>query len=148
MIKKQNITDQFHIFMTYKTIRINWDIIGVSASFLCILHCILLPVLITLFPVIGLPFLSNELHELILVGASLLIAFVAIYNGYKKYHHKSLPFYIYLLVLALFTIGFVIENHLVEKIMHFSATGLLITSHYYNWRFIKRYKNCTIKSLL
>ncbi|EZH76056.1 hypothetical protein ATO12_04500 [Aquimarina atlantica] len=131
--------------MILKTIRVNWDFIGFSASFLCMLHCILLPVCITLFPLMGLAFLTDEFYEFFLIGTSMMIAMFAMYNGYKKYHGKSLPTFLVITTLILFGIGLLIENHLIEKALHFLGTSSLIIAHYYNWKFTKDYKSCKIK---
>ncbi|WP_438423968.1 MerC domain-containing protein [Aquimarina macrocephali] len=133
--------------MIQKTIRINWDFIGFSASFLCMLHCILLPICITLFPLMGIVFLIDDFYEFFLIGASLMIAMFAIYNGYRKYHGKPLPVFLYLATLAFFSIGFLIENHLVERVLHFLGTFFLILAHYYNWKFTRDYKSCKIKQM-
>lgn len=131
--------------MIHKTIRVNWDFIGVSASFLCMLHCILLPICVTLFPLMGLVFLTDEFYEFFLIGGSMMIAMFAMYNGYKKYHGKLLPVFMFITTLILFGIGFLLENHLVEKTLHFLGTNFLIIAHYYNWKYIKDYKSCKIK---
>ncbi|PKV51700.1 MerC mercury resistance protein [Aquimarina sp. MAR_2010_214] len=133
--------------MIHKTIRVNLDFIGFLASFLCMLHCIFLPIVIAFFPLMGLVFLTDEFYEVFLIGASLMIAMFAIYNGYKKYHGKPLPVFLYLTTLVLFTIGFLIENHFIERILHFLATGFLIIAHYYNWKFTRAYKSCKIKQI-
>ena len=133
--------------MIYNTDRINWDFIGLSASFLCVLHCILLPICIPIFPLIGLSFINNEFYEALLIVVSLIIAFIAIYKGYKKYHNKLLPIFIYVFVLLFFSAGFLTEKDTLERILHFLATGFLIMTHYYNWKFTKEYKNCGIKKL-
>lgn len=131
--------------MIYNTDRINWDFIGLSASFLCVLHCILLPICIPLFPLIGLSFINNEFYEILLIAISLVIAFIAIYNGYKKYHNKTLPIFMYGFALVFFSAGFLIENNFFERISHFFATGFLIIAHYYNWKLTKEHKNCKVK---
>ncbi|WP_103067940.1 MerC domain-containing protein [Aquimarina sediminis] len=131
--------------MIGKIIRVNWDIVGFSASFLCMLHCILLPVLITLFPMMGVAFFAEEVYELFFVSTSLLIAFIAMYNGYKNFHGERMPMYLFLIALLLFCIGFLVRYHLVERVLHFFATGFLIVTHYYNWKLIKSSKNCKAK---
>ncbi|WP_106794896.1 MerC domain-containing protein [Aquimarina sp. Aq78] len=136
---------QFYISMIHKTIHVNWDFIGFSASFLCMLHCIFLPIVIAIFPLMGLAFLTDEFYEIFLIGASLMIAMFAIYNGYKKYHGKLLPVFLCLTALVLFCIGFLIENHFLERTLHFLGTFFLIIAHYYNWKFTKDHKSCKIK---
>lgn len=127
--------------MIHYTDRINWDFIGLSTSFLCVLHCIFLPVCIPFFPLIGLSFMNNEFYEIILVIISLIIAFIAIYDGRKRYHNKLLPIFMYSFTVVFFCIGFLIENYTSERVLHFLATGFLIIAHYYNWKFVKACKN-------
>jgi hypothetical protein len=95
----------------------------------------------------GLAFLTDEFYEFFLIGASLMIAMFAIYNGYKKYHGKLLPVFLCLITVALFSIGVLTGSHLVERALHFLATGFLIIAHYYNWKFTKDYKSCKMKQI-
>lgn len=123
-------------------LQINWDFMGFFASSLCLLHCLLLPLLLMIFPLFGLSFFENELLEMIFVGSSLLIACIAVWKGYVK-HRKVIPFFFYVLAIALFSIGFSIHNHFVERGMHLSATFFIILSHFYNW---KMRSTCELKS--
>ena len=127
--------------------RINWDFIGLSISFLCMLHCMILPILIFLFPLIGLSFINNIFYEILLITGSLTIGFIAIYKGYKKYHKKLTPSLLYFFTAFFFIMGFWIENHFFERTSHLLATILLIVTHYYNWKLVKIQKECTIKKI-
>ncbi|WP_062055134.1 MerC domain-containing protein [Aquimarina longa] len=130
--------------MIEKTIQVNWDFIGFFASFLCLIHCLFLPICIAIFPIMGFVLITDVLYEILLVISSLIIAFIAIYRGYKKYHKKLSPIFIYLEALIFFGAGFIAADYFVGKIFHFLATCFLIIAHYYNWKYTKKYKNCRI----
>ena len=71
--------------------KLNLDKVGIGASLLCAIHCALLPVLFTTLPLMGVELLENEQVELGFILFSLVVGCFALYNGYKKHHHKKLP---------------------------------------------------------
>ena len=71
--------------------RIGWDTIGVTASTLCLIHCVLTPIALSFAPVLS-EFLPGDsaVHRvvIVLVVAIGLLAFIP---GYRK-HHKAIVF--------------------------------------------------------
>lgn len=63
------------------------DRAGTVASFLCALHCALLPLIITLLPLLGLSFLASEPVEWLLLGVSACLGVVSICFGFRQ--HRS-----------------------------------------------------------
>src|SRR5436305_859764 len=80
-----------------KTLRkINLDAIGISASLLCAIHCAVLPLFLTSLPLFGLEILHNKLFEYSMIAFAGLVGSYALFHGWKKHHHKSLPLIIFL----------------------------------------------------
>ena len=65
-----------------------WDHAGIGASFLCVLHCLLTPLLMT-----GLPVLAATEHQTHSVFALMILLFglLAFIPGYRQHQKKSIP---------------------------------------------------------
>lgn len=107
------------------------DKIGICVSVLCAVHCALLPLVITLLPLIGISFLANNYFEMAIIATSLFIGYTSLRGSYRK-HYNIRP-------LVIITQGFLVI--FIGKILvapHYewlflTAGGLLIaTAHFYN----------------
>lgn len=65
------------------------DNLGIIASAVCLVHCLALPFLIALLPVLGLQFLETHESHLYIAGFIWIFALFAIVPGYLK--HKKVP---------------------------------------------------------
>lgn len=63
------------------------DTTGACLSFACAVHCMAMPLLITILPLIGLGFLANERAELILITGAIGLAIGSLVWGVR--HHRS-----------------------------------------------------------
>src|SRR5690349_16997900 len=63
------------------------DTAGATASFLCAIHCALMPLVITLLPLIGLAFLADHRVEWALFGLSAIVGVSSLCFGYRE--HRS-----------------------------------------------------------
>lgn len=66
------------------------DIAGVFASTLCMVHCILLPLVLALLPVIAKPLMANDYLHVGLAGFVLSFCLMAYLPGYFKHKDKRL----------------------------------------------------------
>lgn len=66
------------------------DRVGATASFLCAIHCALLPFVLTLLPLVGLGFLAGHRFERDFVVFAVSLALFALVSGYRR-HHQRLP---------------------------------------------------------
>lgn len=82
-----NLPQMKHRFFDF----INLDALGFSASAICAVHCLLMPFVITLLPVIGLSFLAHPAFEATLIVSGLIIGALSLSHGYLKHHHNLLP---------------------------------------------------------
>lgn len=110
------------------------DKIGIWSSFICLIHCLLFPLLATSFPI----FLKLDIKvELFLLTISLIVGSLSFIDNYLK--HK------YLLSLILFFLGFLgIFTSLIFNIEIINILGLIILmiSHYLNFKKIKEIDGC------
>lgn len=111
------------------------DQAAVLLSGLCLLHCLLLPVLVTLLPFIG-QFGDEHLHaELLLVVVPLSAG--ALLLGYRRHRQVAVIGWglagIVLLVLG-GTLAHSLYGLLADRLLTVSGSLVLATTHYRNYR--------------
>lgn len=110
------------------------DKIGIGVSLFCLLHCISMPVLVTIFPI----FLNLDHYiEIPILISTFIIGLTSFWINITK--HK------YFLSLLLFVLGFLFI--FVSVILHqhwanFIALPVIILAHYLNWKKIKEMDGC------
>lgn len=110
------------------------DRVGATASFLCAIHCALLPFVLTLLPLLGLGFLAGHRFERGFVMFAATLALFALVNGYRR-HHRPLPLLLALPGLALLLLGVTwgLAYPLVVHSVLVTCGGLLVASaHFVN----------------
>jgi hypothetical protein len=112
------------------------DRLGAMASFLCAIHCALLPFVLALLPVIGLSFLADHRFERGFVFFACLLATFALVNGYRR-HRRRLPLILVTPGLFLLVLGVTVmegDSLLAHSVM-VTCGGLLVASaHFVNLR--------------
>lgn len=117
------------------------DRFGVWLTSLCALHCLLLPVLIPLAPLVASSFVAEVWFERVILSGSILVGFAALFIGFHKYHRQLYP--IYSLVLG----GLIYWNKDIfgeqyEPITIAIGALLIIIAHLANLRLCKKCKTC------
>lgn len=110
----------------------SWDRLGISASILCILHCLLTPVLVVGMPFVG-HFFAHAWFHIVIVVFIVPIAVWALWNGYRIHRKRSVLWLGGIgiaLVLAAVTFGR--SGFWLEMILMTSAGLLLGTAHWIN----------------
>lgn len=105
------------------------DRVGATASFLCAVHCALLPFVLALLPLVGLGFLAGHTFERVFVACAALLAVGSLAIGYR--HHRR-PHALFLMLpgIALLLFG-VAVNIDVRVTLHTVAVvcgGVLVAS--------------------
>lgn len=101
----------------------------------------MLPVLLPALPVLGLGFLADEHFERIYLLATVVLGFIALLSGFRKYHRSLFPFYL----LALGGIIFWIKHDLPYALQNFAVVAgaiLVIGAHVLNVKMCKSCKQC------
>lgn len=73
------------------------DRLGIWASSLCALHCLLLPILIPVLPFVSASFFAQDWFEKTILSLSMIIGFWALLSGFYRYHRQLYPLYSLLL---------------------------------------------------
>lgn len=109
-----------------------WDRIGISASLLCVLHCLLTPFLILLMPVLG-EWTSHTTFHSLIVFIVVPVAVWALWNGYRAHRLKRV-IVLGTLGLALLCVAMVVPNPQYETVFMIVAGLTLASAHLSNIR--------------
>lgn len=110
------------------------DRLGMTASTLCAIHCVLVPVFLTTLPLLGLEFLSNEWVEISMIIVSVFLGTLSLSISYRKQHHKLLPFLVLLTGFALIAAGHFSGISHLEPILVPLGGFTVASAHLVNWR--------------
>lgn len=117
------------------------DKLGITATSLCALHCILLPVLLPALPLLGLSFLADHIWEHIFLLITAILGSIALLSGFKRYHRKLYPFYLLILGVVIYWLKHDFSEQ-VQPIIIFIGASLIITAHVVNLRLCNNCKQC------
>ena len=112
------------------------DRIGAGASFLCAIHCALLPFMLALLPLLGLEFLASHAFERGFVVFASALALFSLGRGYRR-HRVPQPLTFALPGLLLLLLGVTIAESgpvVVHSVMVTIGGLLLAFSHFLNLR--------------
>lgn len=117
------------------------DRLGIWVSSLCALHCLALPVLIPLLPLVGSSFFAQVWFERTILTFSLIVGAVALISGAVRYHGKYYP------LILLFTGGAIywhkdIFGHHYEPFTIALGAALIVAGHWFNMRLCRQCKCC------
>ncbi len=116
------------------------DALGALLSLSCALHCLAMPLLVTILPLLGLGFLASERAELIIVGAAAL-ALGSVVWGMK--HHKSWGAFLILVVaVAFIATAHITSEGTFEVALHATGGVLLAAAHLLNRHLCKTCPVC------
>lgn len=117
------------------------DRVGATASFLCAVHCALLPFVLTLLPLIGLGFLAGHQFERDFVIFAIALALFALVSGYRR-HRQRLPLSLAGPGAALLLFGVTVaEAYPIAIHSALVATGgtMVATAHFMNLWYDRRH---------
>jgi hypothetical protein len=118
------------------------DRIGITATSLCALHCILLPVLLPALPLLGLSFLADHAWEHIFLIITAILGTVALFSGFKKYHRRLYPFYLLFLGIGIYWIKHDFSEAIQPYFIIIGAS-LIVAAHIINLKLCNSCKQCT-----
>ncbi|HET9826147.1 MAG TPA: MerC family mercury resistance protein [Chitinophagaceae bacterium] len=75
-------------------VKASWDALAIVMSFVRAIHCTILPLLLMALPLFGINIIHNNSFEPGMLGA-FAIAPLALFNGFRRYHHRVLTFLIF-----------------------------------------------------
>lgn len=124
-----------------------YDGLGMTASSLCIAHCVLMPLAIGLLPAVGLSFLAGEaIHQFLVLGMT-GIAALSFGLGYPMHHRKPvlglMATGLGLLLLAVFSDGHLSESW--ETGFTIAGGMVMVSAHWLNRSFCRSCVVCAVE---
>ena len=114
---------------------INLDRVGQILSIACIFHCILLPVLLPLLPIIGLFVGCGSNFHLILTFFIIGVAFIALVPGYMK-HKILIPIAVASIGITCLICALNTKSETAETFITIFGGIFLVFGHYTNHKFL------------
>jgi len=132
--------------LKFQTLKSNGflDKTGATISWVCAVHCLAMPFVISFLPLLGIAFLAHEGIEYIIIGISIVIALVSLLPAYFKQHRKirTLLLYVSGICFVIFA-DILFEESLSAKIIFVLIGASLVSSaHFINRRLCRNCKNC------
>ena len=115
--------------------------LGIAATSLCALHCIMLPILLPALPLFGLSFLADHSWEHGFLLATAVLGAITIFSGFKRYHRKLYPFYLLFLGVAIYWQNHQVAEHL-QPLVIILGSGLIVAAHFINLKLCNSCKQC------
>lgn len=117
------------------------DTIGTCLSLACAVHCMLMPFVITLLPLLGLGLLAHTEVEMSLVVVSVSLASISLCWGTRIHKKRRVLFLILAAIFLFWMAGF--EAHGLQEGLFFAFGGIcLALGHYINSRLCRSCKDC------
>jgi hypothetical protein len=133
------------LYSSQTHLRRHADLAGMTASGVCLVHCLLTPFLISLAPDL-LPYLPGDLwfHRTLAVGIVLLGA-IAFFPGYLIHRRRSLLVPVSVGVALILLVAYFGEtiSKPVELILNVSGSLLLVAAHLLNRSFCRQCHSCS-----
>lgn len=117
------------------------DRIGIAATSLCALHCILLPILLPALPLLGLSFLADHTWEHVFLIATAVLGTFALFSGFKRYHRKLYPFYLLYLGVAVYWMKHSFAEDF-QAIFIVLGASLIVAAHFINMKLCNSCRQC------
>lgn len=112
-------------------LRLNWDTLGIATSILCAIHCVVLPLVLTSLPLLGMDLIHDPVFEWGMIVLAIAIGFYSLYHGYVKHHQNKLPVYLFIAGAALLVLKQVFHDFQLLLIL---AVPLIIAAHWKNYK--------------
>ncbi|TRZ42855.1 MerC domain-containing protein [Robertkochia solimangrovi] len=118
------------------------DLIAMSSSLICAIHCAAVPIVFSFTSMTSLRFLHNPIIEWTFILIGIVFVVLSLWPGYRKVHKSSKPL---LLVIAGFTMIALSRLHFSElwEMMN-TVTGAVLVSiaHWVNWKLTRSVVRC------
>lgn len=119
-----------------------WDVAGIAASILCVLHCLITPLLVVFLPVLGA--MDKQTHTAFAMMI-LAIGLLAFWPGYLR-HRRSEICVGALAGFGLISLGVTAPEGLISEPAETAATliggATLVIAHFYNAFFCRKCRHC------
>ncbi|HKZ66554.1 MAG TPA: MerC domain-containing protein [Chitinophagaceae bacterium] len=116
-------------------LKINWDVLGITTSVACAIHCAILPLFVSFLPLFGINIIHNIAFEAMMVLLAFWIGVYSLYHGYRKHHHSRWPLSLFTAGIILLTLKLFFIHY--ETWLLIPAVGFIVAAHFFNYRFCR-----------
>ncbi len=113
--------------------KINLDFAGFAASIICALHCIAIPIFLSLGMVNGSQFFHNHNFDIFIIAIGIVIASMSLLGDYKI-HRSKLPLSMILFGFTVLILGLKLGHDIQHVLMSVIGSGFVASAHYINWK--------------
>ena len=112
------------------------DILGLSASVLCAIHCVSMPFILSAGALGSTQFITNPFIEITLILVSVVFGYSVIKKGYLNHSKKSIVALFVISSIFLIVFGIIIHDH-ESPISSIGRIGIAL-SFLLNWKSIQK----------
>jgi len=113
------------------------DIIALTSSLICAIHCAAIPILLSFSSLSSLHFLENPWIEWTFILMGVVFVFISLWPSYKKMHHQRKPLLLAGIGFALIAIGRFEFTELWEVVNTVLGALFVSSAHYVNWKLLR-----------
>lgn len=132
--------------LNFQTFKLNdlLDKTGATISWLCAIHCLFMPFVISFLPLLGISFLAHSGFEYVFIGLSITVAIFSIFPAYFRQHGKIRTLILFIAGICFVILADIIfEENLWGKTIFVFVGAIFITSaHFLNRRLCLECQNC------
>ncbi|MBW8242930.1 MerC domain-containing protein [Muricauda oceani] len=111
-----------------------FDIIALTSSLICAIHCAAVPIVLSFSSLSSLHFLHNPLIEWTFIAIGVVFVFVSLWPSYKKTHHNPKPLLVSAVGFGLIALGRLDLNETWEIVNTVGGALMVSAAHFVNWK--------------
>ena len=116
------------------------DIIALTSSLICAVHCAAIPIVLSFSSLSSLHFLENPYIEWTFILLGLVFVLISLWPSYTKHHQRIKPLVYAFFGFLLIALGRLDYTELWEVGFTVFGAFLVSLSHYFNWKILKQKK--------
>lgn len=117
------------------------DIIALSSSLICAVHCAAIPIVLSFSSFSSLHFLENPYIEWTFISLGLVFVLTSLWPSYKKIHQRAKPLLYATLGFAFIALGRLNLTELWEIMNTVIGASLVSLAHFFNWKLLRNKGN-------
>lgn len=113
-----------------------YDIIAMTSSLICAVHCAAVPILLSFSSLSGLHFLHNPIIEWSFIGLGIAFVFISLCPSYYKVHRRTRPLFIAAIGFGIIALGRLDFSEAWETVNTVGGALLVSAAHFVNWKIV------------
>lgn len=113
-------------------------------SIICAIHCMAVPLIAGVLPVLGLGFLESHTFEFVMIGSGVLLGSWSLWKSYSRDHRNALPFGIFAPGVILIALALFVFPHELEPVFVPIGAGLMGIAQWVNIRTQRKCESCAV----